>query len=265
MIESHTDAVLAAHDVHKTFGRVEALRGADFDVCRGEVVALMGDNGAGKSTLVKVLSGVVRPDSGEVVVDGVRVEIDSPQDARDAGIETVYQDLALADTLDPAANLFLGRELRRPGLLGVLGFLDNRAMRDQAAEVFRALEVTLRSERDPVGNMSGGQRQGIAVSRAATWAQHVLFLDEPTAALGVRQTRTVLDLVRRVRDRGIAVVLISHSLPEVMAVADRIEVMRLGRRVGEFVVPDTTAEQVVAAMTGASESGLRDGTEGDHA
>ncbi|GLP80000.1 ATP-binding cassette domain-containing protein [Mycobacterium antarcticum] len=265
MIESHTDAVLSARDVRKTFGRVEALRGADFDVRRGEVVALMGDNGAGKSTLVKVLSGVVRPDSGEVFVDGTRVDIGSPQDARDAGIETVYQDLALADTLDPAANLFLGREIRRGGLLGTLGFLDNRAMRERAGEVFRSLEVTLRSERDPVGNMSGGQRQGIAVSRAATWAQHVLFLDEPTAALGVRQTRTVLDLVRRVRDRGIAVVLISHSLPEVMAVADRIEVMRLGRRVDTFLVPETTAEQVVAAMTGANEASLRDGTEGDHA
>ncbi len=265
MIESHTEIVLEARDVRKTFGRVEALRGADFDVRRGEVVALMGDNGAGKSTMVKVLSGVVRPDSGKVFVDGAPVDISSPQDARDAGIETVYQDLALADTLDPAANLFLGRELRRTGLLGALGFLDNRAMRERAAEVFRTLEVTLRSERDPVGNMSGGQRQGIAVSRAATWAQHVLFLDEPTAALGVRQTRTVLDLVRRVRDRGIAVVLISHSLPEVMAVADRIEVMRLGRRVGVFQVASTTAEQVVAAMTGAGESGLLDGTNGDHA
>ncbi len=256
MTEPDTAAVLRALGVTKTFGKVEALRGADFEVRRGEVVALMGDNGAGKSTLVKVLSGVVHPDSGRIEVEGRDVHLSSPQAARDLGIETVYQDLALADTLEPAANLFLGRELRRAGLLGKLGFIDNRAMREQAAEVFKSLQVTLRSERDPVGNMSGGQRQGIAVSRAATWAKHVLFLDEPTAALGVRQTRTVLNLVRRVRDKGISVVLISHSLPEVMAVADRIEVLRLGRRVAQFSTADTTPEQVVAAMTGADRAGL---------
>ncbi len=204
MTEPDTAAVLRALGVTKTFGKVEALRGADFEVRRGEVVALMGDNGAGKSTLVKVLSGVVHPDSGRIEVEGRDVHLSSPQAARDLGIETVYQDLALADTLEPAANLFLGRELRRAGLLGKLGFIDNRAMREQAAEVFKSLQVTLRSERDPVGNMSGGQRQGIAVSRAATWAKHVLFLDEPTAALGVRQTRTVLNLVRRVRDKASA-------------------------------------------------------------
>ncbi len=259
MIEEDETSVLAVRDVRKSFGSVEALRGACFDVRRGEVVALMGDNGAGKSTLVKVISGVVRPDAGEILVDGAPVVIDSPQAARDAGIETVYQDLALADALDPSANLFLGREIRRGGLLGRLGFLDTREMRARASAVFDSLDLTLRSDRDPVGNMSGGQRQGIAVSRAATWARHVLFLDEPTAALGVRQTRTVLDLVRRVRERGISVVLISHSLPEVMAVADRIEVLRLGRRVGQFTTADTSPEQVVAAMTGADGAGFEDG------
>jgi len=253
--ETNINTVLTATAITKSFGSVEALRGASFEVRHGEVVALMGDNGAGKSTLVKILSGVVRPDGGEIHVDGVPVRIESPQDARDAGIETVYQDLALADALDPAANLFLGREVRRQGLLGRLGFLDNRAMRARAAGVFTSLDLTLRSDRDPVGNMSGGQRQGIAVSRAATWARHVLFLDEPTAALGVRQTRTVLDLVRRVRDLGVSVVLISHNLPEVMSVADRIEVLRLGRRVGQFTCADTSPEQVVAAMTGADQTG----------
>ncbi len=254
MLKQDTEVVLSARGITKTYGRVEALRGADFDVHRGEVVALMGDNGAGKSTLVKVLSGVAHPDSGTITVDGTLRSIASPQDARDAGIETVYQDLALADTLDPAANLFLGRELRRSGLLGRFGFLDNREMRRRARDIFDSLQVTVRSEHDAVGNLSGGQRQGIAVSRAATWAEHVLFLDEPTAALGVRQTKSVLDLVLRVRDKGISVVLISHSLPEVMQVADRIEVLRLGRRVGQFSTQSVTAEEVVAAMTGANES-----------
>ncbi len=252
-VEPDTEIVLAARDIRKSYGRVEALRGADFDVRRGEVVALMGDNGAGKSTLVKILSGVAQADGGTLTLDGRSLSLQSPQQAREAGIETVYQDLSLADTLDPAANLFLGRELRRPGLLGRLGFMDNRAMHDRAREIFDSLQVTVRSEHDAVGNLSGGQRQGIAVCRAATWANHVLFLDEPTAALGVRQTRSVLDLVRRVRDKGISVVLISHSLPEVLEVADRIEVLRLGRRVGRFTTAAVSADEVVAAITGAAE------------
>jgi simple sugar transport system ATP-binding protein len=252
MIMQDTDLILTARDVRKSFGRVEALRGADFDVRRGEVVALMGDNGAGKSTLVKVLSGVVIPDGGTITLDGSPLAVETPEQARMAGIETVYQDLALADTLDSAANLFLGRELRRSGLLGRMGFLDNRAMRREAKEVFENLQVTVRSEHDSVGTMSGGQRQGIAVCRAATWAQHVLFLDEPTAALGMRQTENVLDLIRRVRDKGISVVLISHSLPEVLKVADRIEVLRLGRRIGQFVTAEVSAEEVVGAITGAT-------------
>jgi simple sugar transport system ATP-binding protein len=237
---------------------VEALRGADFDVRRGEVVALMGDNGAGKSTLVKILAGVQAADSGVVTLDGNEVVFASPDEARAAGIETVYQDLALADTLDSAANLFLGRELRRQGFLGHIGFLDNRRMRREAREAFASLQVTVRSEHDAVGNLSGGQRQGIAVCRAATWAQHVLFLDEPTAALGLRQTRNVLDLICRVRDQGISVVLISHSLPDVMQVADRIEVLRLGRRIAQFTTVDVSADDVVAAITGARGSGQDD-------
>lgn len=253
MIDQGTDVVLAARDIRKSYGRVEALRGADFDVRRGEVVALMGDNGAGKSTLVKILSGVARPDGGTITLDGRALSLESPQQARDAGIETVYQDLSLADTLDPSANLFLGREIRRAGLLGRLGFMDKGEMRRRASVIFDSLQVTVRSEHDAVGNLSGGQRQGIAVCRAATWAHHVLFLDEPTAALGVRQTTSVLELVRRVRDRGISVVLISHSLPEVLQVADRIEVLRLGVRVGQFDTSTVSAEEVVAAMTGARE------------
>ena len=246
--------ILEARGILKSFGHVEALRGADFEVRRDEIVALMGDNGAGKSTLVKVLSGVIAPDGGELLLDGERIELRSPVDARARGIETVYQDLALADTLDPVANLFLGRELGRNGLLGRLGFLDEKEMRRRAGEVFASLTVPVRPEHDTAGKLSGGQRQGIAVSRAVTWASKVLFLDEPTAALGVKQTRNVLELIRRVRDRGVAVVLISHSVPEVLEVADRIEVLRLGRRVERFTRENATADAVVAALTGASEA-----------
>ncbi len=253
MLEANTLPVLSAQGVVKSFGPVEALRGVDFDVYPGEVVALMGDNGAGKSTLVKVLAGVHRPDGGTIHLAGREVSFDSPVEARDAGIETVYQDLSLADSLDPAANLFLGREIRRRGVLGVLGVLDNKAMRRRAAEAFESLNVTVTSVHDEVGNMSGGQRQGIAVSRAVTWARYVLFMDEPTAALGVRQTRNVLDLIRRVRDRGVSVVLISHSVPEVMDVADRVEVLRLGRRVGRFVVAASSAEEIVGAIIGIND------------
>lgn len=246
------EPLLRATRVVKSFGHVKALRGADFDVMKGEVVALMGDNGAGKSTLVKVLSGTIRPDEGAIHVDGATVVLDSPLAARNAGIETVYQDLSLADTLDPTANLFLGRELRSPGFFGRLGFLDNREMRIQAAEVFQSLGLTIDVSQEAVGDLSGGQRQGIAVSRAVTWARHVLFLDEPTAALGVEQTRNVLDMIRRVRDSGISVVFVSHSLPEVLQVADRIEVLRLGRRVGRFATAEASAEDIIAAITGAT-------------
>jgi simple sugar transport system ATP-binding protein len=243
--------LLEARDVVKRFGRVRALRGASFTVFPGEVVALIGDNGAGKSTLVKVLSGVLQPDAGEVRVDGQPVELASPVVARQHGIETVYQDLALAPDLEPAANLFLGREILRPGPLGWLGFLDKRAMRERTAEAFASLGVGLQSTSAPVATLSGGQRQGVAVARAVTWASRVVFMDEPTAALGVRQTRRVLELIRRVRDRGLSVVLISHNMPEVLEVSDRIEVLRLGQRVARFRAAEASMEDLVAAMTGA--------------
>lgn len=252
-------ALIEARGIRKSFGRVEALRGADFEVCEGEVVALMGDNGAGKSTLVKVLSGVLTPDAGELWFAGERTTLTSAQDARRRGIETVYQDLALADTLDPTANLFLGRELVRKGLWGRLGFLDHRAMRAQAGQAFDRLKVPVSAEHGAVGLLSGGQRQGVAVCRAVMWASRVVFMDEPTAALGVTQSRNVLKLIERVRSSGIAVVLISHSVPEVLAVADRIEVMRLGRRVARLHVPDATTETIVAAITGADSGDSQDG------
>jgi len=230
---------------------VRALRGANFTVFPGEVVALVGDNGAGKSTLVKTLAGVHRPDEGEIRFDGKPVEIGSPLEARALGIETVYQDLALAADLDPAANLFMGREVLRGGLLGKLGFLDNREMHRRAGESFETLGIGLQDSTAPVATMSGGQRQGVAVSRAVTWASKVVFMDEPTAALGVVQTRHVLDLIKSVRDQGLSVVLISHNMPEVFEVADRIEVLRLGERVAQLKRQDVTMEDVVGAMTGA--------------
>jgi simple sugar transport system ATP-binding protein len=245
--------LLEARGVVKSFGRVRALRGASFAVYPGEVVALVGDNGAGKSTLVKTLAGVHGPDAGELLVDGTPVSFASPVDAREQGIEVVYQDLALASELEPAANLYLGREIRRPGVLGRLGFLDKREMRRRGDDAFRDLGVRIQDTGASVAAMSGGQRQGVAVARAVMWANRVVFMDEPTAALGVVQTRNVLDLIKRVRERGIAVVLISHNMPEVLEVADRVEVLRLGRRVARFTRGDVTMEQIVGAMTGAIE------------
>src|SRR5215218_5228052 len=228
------EPVLEARNLVKSFGKVQALRGANFTVYPQEVVALIGDNGAGKSTLVKTLVGVHPPDSGQVLFEGKPVNIHTPQDSRALGVETVYQDLALAAEVDPAANMFLGREIMRPGPLGKLGFLDKAAMRKRSEEAFRNLGVRIQDTAAPVANMSGGQRQGIAISRAVTWASKVVFMDEPTAALGVIQTRNVLDQIRRVREQGLSVVLISHNMPEVFEVADRIEVLRLGERVARL-------------------------------
>ena len=243
--------LLEARGIVKRYGQVRALVGADFTVHAGEVVALIGDNGAGKSTLVKILSGAGSPDEGEILLDGKPVTLDSPLVARRLGIETVYQDLALAADLDPAANLFLGREVLRSGPLGRVGVLDNGAMRRRAKEAFAELGIDLQDSSVRLSSLSGGQRQSVAVARAVAWASRVVFLDEPTAALGVVQTGRVLDLVRRVRDRGVAVVLISHNMPEVIAVSDRVEVLRLGARVAQLETSATDVASLVGAMTGA--------------
>ncbi|MEB3368332.1 ATP-binding cassette domain-containing protein [Saccharopolyspora mangrovi] len=246
-----TEPLLEARDLVKRYGSVEALRGASFTVHPGEVVALIGDNGAGKSTLVKCLSGVEQPDSGQILVEGKPVSLDSPTAARGHGIETAYQDLAVAPDLDPAANLFLGREIRLPGLLGKLGMLDKAKMRTEATEQFAKFGVSLPDLSVPIGALSGGQRQSVAVARSVAWASRLVFLDEPTAALGVVQRERVLDVVRRVRDTGMAVVLISHNMPEVLSVADRVEVLRLGSRVARFNAAEAELEDLVGAMTGA--------------
>ncbi len=244
-------AFFEAAGLSRRFGRVQALDSADFDVEAGEVVALIGDNGAGKSTLVKALTGNLDVDEGEVRFKGETVHFTTPQDASRLGIEVVHQDLALAPHLDAAHNMFLGREVMRPGLLGRLGFMDTSGMREQSAQAFTELGSAVRSVVTPVGTMSGGQKQTVAIARAVAWANELLFLDEPTAALGVIQTRNVLDTIKKVRDRGIAVVLISHSMPHVLEVADRVQVLRLGRRVATYRSADTSIEELVGAMTGA--------------
>jgi simple sugar transport system ATP-binding protein len=238
---------LEARSIVKSFGTVRALRGVNFQAFPGEVTALVGDNGAGKSTLIKALSGVFGPDDGEILVDGNAVHMSTPQDAAALGIETVYQDLALAPDLDAASNVFLGRELRRFRILH-----NQSEMRRQTEASFKALGVGLVQDlRVPVASFSGGQRQSVAIARAAMWAQHVIIMDEPTAALGVIQTKKVLELIDTVRDRGLAVVFISHNLPEVLQVSDRIEVMRLGARVARFRRGEVDVDRLIASISGA--------------
>jgi fructose transport system ATP-binding protein len=244
--------VLEARGIAKTFGRVTALSDATFAAYAGEVSAIVGDNGAGKSTFIKILSGALVQDGGELLLDGKPVQLTSPQDARDHGIETVYQDLALAPALDVASNLFLGREVRLPGILGKLGFLDDRLMRARARQEIEDLQVGLSSVQQPVFTLSGGQRQAIAVARATAWGKRIVIMDEPTAALGVRESAMVLKLIKRIANAGIAVIIISHSMPEVFEVADRITILRLGRTVRQMLCAQTSMTDVVAFMTGAS-------------
>jgi simple sugar transport system ATP-binding protein len=245
--------VLEARGISKHYGHVEALSGANFDLEAGEVVALIGDNGAGKSTLVRILSGAEPADGGQVLFEGRPVQLHSPSDASALGMETVFQDLALAPHLTPVQNMYLGREVMAPGVLGRLGFMDGKRMRAGSREAFDRLGATVRNLSGPVGSMSGGQRQGIAVARAAAWAKKVVFLDEPTAALGVVQTKNVLELIRRVSGEGIGVVFISHSMPHVLEVSDRVQVLRMGRRVATYRTKDTSIQELVGAMTGATE------------
>ena len=246
-----TDYLLKARDLQKSFGHVHVLRGVDFDVKQNEVTALVGDNGAGKSTTVKILAGVLRADSGSIQLDGSDVDFSNPERAMRAGIETVYQDLALAPDLSAYANMYLGREIKRRGLLGAFGFLDRKRMQAETMASFQRLGTTVKDVTARVSSLSGGQRQAVAVARAAAWAKTLVFMDEPTAALGVVQTEQVLKLIESVRADGKSVVLISHNLPDVFRVADRIQVLRLGQRVANFATADVTMDDVVAAMTGA--------------
>ncbi|MEI2764682.1 MAG: ATP-binding cassette domain-containing protein [Dermatophilaceae bacterium] len=238
--------VLSMTGVSKRFGAVQALKDIEFDVRPGEVVALVGDNGAGKSTLVKAIAGVYTPDEGSVVFDGHRVVISSPAEAQRLGIATVFQDLALCDNLDVVANLFLGNELRRGRAL------DEVTMEKESWRLLRELSARIPSVRIPIASLSGGQRQTVAIARSLLGRPKVVMLDEPTAALGVAQTAEVLNLVERLRENGLGVILISHNMSDVMAVADRVVVLRLGRNNGEFLVRDTTSQEIIAAITGAT-------------
>jgi D-xylose transport system ATP-binding protein len=241
--------VLALKGVSKRFGPVQALTEVDFEIHDGEVVALVGDNGAGKSTLVKTIAGIHSADDGQILFEGKEVKIAGPTDATDLGIATVYQDLALCDNLDVVENLFLGREKvgDGPGAL----VMDETSMEKRTGELLQRLAVTITSVRAEVGTMSGGQRQQVAIARSLLGEPKMVMLDEPTAALGVRQTAMVLGLIKRLREEGHAVVVISHNLADVFEVADRIFVLRLGRKAGDFAVGDASQEEVVAAITGA--------------
>jgi fructose transport system ATP-binding protein len=244
--------VMQAKGLVKRYGHVTALDGADFELRAGEILAVIGDNGAGKSSLIKALSGATIPDEGEILLDGQPIHFRSPIDARRAGIETVYQELAVAAAMSISENLFLGRELRRPGFLGnVLRMLDKKKMLQESIARMQELKVGIRSMTQPVETLSGGQRQCVAVGRAAAFAQHVVIMDEPTAALGVKEGNMVLELIRRVRDRGLPVVLISHNMPHVFEVADRIHVARLGRRAAVLNPKKISMSDTVAVMTGA--------------
>lgn len=248
------DIVMQATGLVKTYGRVVGLDGVDFELRRGEVLAVIGDNGAGKSTLIKCLTGAETADEGRVLLDGKPVKIARTQDARELGIETVYQTLAVSPALDVASNLFLGREIRRPGIMGsVFRTVDTRGMRERARKELSELGITtLQDVTVPVENLSGGQRQAVAVARAAAFGSKVVFLDEPTAALGVRETNQVLDLIGRLKARGVSVVLISHNMPQVFDVADRIHVQRLGKRAAVITPESHTMTDAVAIMTGAA-------------
>jgi len=243
--------LLQAKGIVKNFGAVQVLCGVSFDAAAGQVTALLGDNGAGKSTLIKCIAGTHIPDGGQIVLDGQVQRFRTPSDATHAGIETVYQDLALCDNLDVVANLFLGREFVKTRIPGVLMPLNEVEMERRTKEALAVLRINIPSARSLVAQLSGGQRQSIAVAKAVLGSPKVVILDEPTAALGVAQTRQVLDLILRLRERGLAVVVITHNMHDVFEVADRAMVMRLGQRVAMFTIKDVTPEDVVAAITGA--------------
>jgi D-xylose transport system ATP-binding protein len=244
-VSTATAPILELRGVSKRFGSVEALTDVDFEVRDGEVMALVGDNGAGKSTLIKCVAGIYSIDGGQFLFEGRPVTIHGPKDAAKLGIEVVYQDLALADNLDVVQNMYLGREIHDSFFR-----LREAPMEQRTAETLKSLAVTtIKSVRQPVATLSGGQRQSVAVARAVLWNNRVVFLDEPTAALGVAQTRQVLDLVKRLAEQGLAVVLVSHNLSDVFEVADRITVLRLGRGVGVYQKDATTEQEIVQAIT----------------
>jgi len=245
------EPILKATGVRKHFGSVVALSSIDFELNAGEVMGLVGDNGAGKSTFIKVLSGVLRRDGGDIILKGQHVDFKSPKEAMDAGIETVYQDLALAPHLPIYSNMFLGREIMKKGILGKMGVVDKSAMRDEVGERLSKMKTRLNSVNQLVGTLSGGQRQAVAITRAIGWGKEIVIMDEPTAALGVKESRQVLDLIMDIKGHGISVIFISHTIPHVMEVTDKIHVLRLGESVVHLNTKDTTYEEVVQYITGS--------------
>ena len=245
---------MEARGLVKRYGQVVALDGADFGLYRNEILAVIGDNGAGKSTLIKALAGAIIPDAGEIFVDGQQVHFQTPIDARKYGIETVYQNLAVSPALNVVENMFLGREIRRSGPLGsIFGLLNKQQMLTDATEYMKDLKFRIQSMVQPVETLSGGQRQGVAVARSAAFARNVIIMDEPTAALGVKESNMVLELINKVRDRGLSVIIISHNMPHVFELADRIHIHRHGRRVAMVRPQDFKMSEVVSIMTGAKE------------
>jgi len=254
-MQEQQDIILQANGLSKRFGHVVALDQCDFELRKGEILAVIGDNGAGKSTMIKAISGALQPDAGEIFLNNEKVNFKSPMEARKAGIETVYQNLALSPALSIANNMFLGREIQRNDIFGkVFRLLDRRSMEKQSREMLSELGLmTIQNIGQAAETLSGGQRQGIAVARAVAFGSKVIIMDEPTAALGVKESRRVLDLIQDVRSRGIPIVLISHNMPHVFEVADRIHVHRLGKRLCVIDPKDHTMSDAVALMTGAME------------
>jgi ABC-type sugar transport system ATPase subunit len=245
------EPILKATGVYKHFGSVIALSSINFELNAGEVMGLVGDNGAGKTTFIKVLAGVLRRDGGDIFLKGQRVDFKSPKEAMDAGIETVYQDLALAPHLPIYSNMFLGREIMKKGFWGKMGAVDKNAMRKEVAERLDMMKTRLNHVDQLVGTLSGGQRQAVAITRAIGWGKDIVIMDEPTAALGVKESRQVLNLIKDIKSKGISVIFISHTIPHVMEVTDKIHVLRLGESVVHLNTKDTTYEEVVQYITGS--------------
>jgi ABC-type sugar transport system ATPase subunit len=253
MTMNDTEPLLRLHGIGKNFGPVTALSDIDLDIPPGQVTALVGDNGAGKSTLIKCVSGVHAPEDGEIVFDGKPVEFASPMDARRAGIETIYQDLALANNLDVGANIFLGREIKTRRLGGLIQTLDDKQMREESRRTLDSLQIRFPTLTEPIEKLSGGQRQAVAIARAVYWDARLMIMDEPTNNLGVPEQHKVLELIRTLRDRGVPVILITHILPDAFAVTDRVVVMHRGRKVAEKITAQTNTEELVQYMVGARE------------
>ncbi|MGE5139409.1 MAG: ATP-binding cassette domain-containing protein [Rudaea sp.] len=245
------EPLLRAVNLTKRFGGLTAVNNVSLDVFPGEVVGLLGDNGAGKSTFIKMISGVYSQDEGEIFFKGQKLSLNNPREARDMGIETIYQDLALAENLDVGSNVFLGREVKKPLIGRYVQTLDRKRMHDEALTVLKRLDIRIPTMHTPIRSLSGGQRQAVAIARAIYWDAKMLILDEPTAALGVSEQRKVLTLVRTLRDQGVPIIIISHNMQDVFAVADRVVVMRRGNNVGERKIKQTTVDEIVSLMVGA--------------